>query len=365
MPTRALLALLVLAPLSSARADVVYLKNGNRMEGVITSRTKERVTLDFGYGSTIIDASEIERIERAKKAAAAEAGAQLRRRRYEAGTAVPDGAEKLDELYHRAQSLREQALDARAQEGELSDEAAAIQQELPDLKESYRQGSNALQRYNAATDPRGYNEQIGKINQAGVKIQADEMRAQEIDRLKTEAQGKVHAYIDSYRALEDYAEREGKGVLSQQGDYAQWLRGELQVMAADFHRQSVGVEKAGNSLIVNVLLNGKVPARLLVDTGASTTLLYKEVTERLAVPPEAVVGASRSTVADGRTLEGTVVRLDSIAVGKSVARGTLASVVPIEGQGFDGLLGMSFLGRFITRVDAANAKLILEDLKAP
>lgn len=348
-----------------ALADVVYLKNGNRMEGVITSASKEKITLDFGYGSTIIDKTEIERIEKAKKAAADQDGAQLRRRRYETGAAVPEGAEKLDELYHKAQSLREQALDARAQERDLAEEAAGIQQELPDLKETYRQASNDLQRFNAGSDPRGYNEQIGKINQAGVKIQADEMRVQEIDRLKTEAQGKVHAYIDSYRALDDYASKEGKAVLAQQGDYAEWLRGELQAMAADFHRQAVGVEKFGNSLIVSVLLNGKIPARLLVDTGASTTLLYKEISTQLALPPEAVVGTSRSTIADGRTLNGTVVRLDSIAVGQSIARGTLASVVPITGQGFDGLLGMSFLGRFITRVDAANGKLILEDLKAP
>jgi predicted aspartyl protease len=58
-----------------------------------------------------------------------------------------------------------------------------------------------------------------------------------------------------------------------------------------------------------------------------------------------------------------VVRLDSVEVGRSRVDGAIAVVVPADEPDFDGLLGMTFLGRFVTRVDTANGRLVLEDLK--
>lgn len=356
---------LLLALSAGARADVVHLKNGNEMEGVITAETRSKVTLDFGYGSTNLDKADIAKIVRSGKKQASQTAKVLKARRYESGAAVPQGGEKLSTLYRKVQGQREQALAGRARERELDDEAALINERLPDLKAAFGARSVDLQRIDSGADPRGYNRQIGEVNKAAVKIQADGLRLQEIDRLKTEAQGQVHSYLDSYRQLQDYVAGEGKALLSGQADYYAWLRGEIASMAGDFKHDVVPSEKRGDSLFVTVMLNGKVPARLLVDTGASMTFLYKEAADRLALPPEARLGKTRTTVADGREVEAEVVRLDLMSVGKSEVRGSFAAVSPSGGMGFDGLLGMSFLGRFIVRVDAANGRLILDDLKTP
>ena len=70
------LLLLAFAVGLPAHADTVYLKNGNQMDGVITEQTKVRITLDIGYGSTILDRADIEKIVRADKGQASKTAAE-------------------------------------------------------------------------------------------------------------------------------------------------------------------------------------------------------------------------------------------------------------------------------------------------
>lgn len=60
-----------------AHADTVYLKNGNQMDGVITEQSKTQITLDIGYGSTILDRADIEKIVRAGKNQASKTAVKL------------------------------------------------------------------------------------------------------------------------------------------------------------------------------------------------------------------------------------------------------------------------------------------------
>ncbi len=346
-----------------ARADTVYFHNGNQMEGVITAETRTRITLDIGYGSTILNRADIAKITRSSKEQAAKTATKLKRRQYESGLTVPKGGEKLDELYRDAQARREKALDARRQSRELDEEFTSLQDGLPDLKTAYGEASVDLGRVDAGRDPSGYNRRIGAVNTAGVKIQAAQLRLGEIERLKKEAGAEVHGYIESHRRLADYARGEGAAQLKKEADYFAWLRDELTMMAADFKQDEIPAEKDHGGVFVKVRLNGKVDARLLVDTGASITLLYQETVAKLSLPKEAHVGSARVTVADGREVAADVLRLDTMSVGKSEVKNVLAAGSPAGGQGFDGLLGMTFLGQFIVRVDQAHGRLILEDLK--
>jgi clan AA aspartic protease (TIGR02281 family) len=357
------LLFLSLAVAVCARADTVYLKNGNQMEGVITERTKTRITLDIGYGSTSLALSDIAKIQRSGKDQASKTAVKLKRRQYESGLAVPEGGEKLDELYRDAQSKREKALDARARSRDLDEESTQLRESLPELKANYASSSEDLGRVDAGSNPRGYNRAIGAVNTAGVRIQAAGLRLGEIDRLKQEAGVEVHDYVESHRRLSEYVRGDGAPLLKRQAEYFAWLRDELSAMADDFRQDEIPAEREGNGVFVKVLLNGKVTARLLVDTGASTTLLYQETVARLGLPPEAKVGVAHVKVADGRTVDADVLRLDSMSVGKSEVKNVLAAGSPASGQGFDGLLGMTYLGQFIFRVDAAHGRLILEDLK--
>ncbi len=354
------LALLAGAP---TRADTVYLKNGNQLEGVITGQTAAQVVLDFGYGSTVLDKLDIAKIQRADKNQASKTAKKIKHRQYESGLAVPNGGETLDALYRDAQGKRDKALDARALSRDLDEESAQLEERLPALKTDYAARSADLDRVDSGSDPVGYNRVIGEVNKTGVKIQSLGLRLEEIDRLKKDAGVRGHDYLESYRRLEDYARGEGKPLLKQEADYYAWLRGELTAMAGDFRVEEIPVEKDSGGIYVKVRFNGNVTGRLLVDTGASTTLLYREIVARLGLPPGARVGTVNAKVADGRAVKADLLRLSSMSVGKSEVKNVLAAASPASGQGFDGLLGMTFLGQFIVRVDGARGRLILEDLK--
>lgn len=349
---------------AAARADTIYLANGNQLEGRVVSQTLTQLTLDIGYGSTVLDKADIVKIRRSgNHKGRSEAEKELQRRQFDSGLVVPPGAANLDALFRGVQSRREKALEGRARTAELDDEMKAILEEIPRLKAAYGGLSAELQGNDAGSNGRAHNRLIGEINKTGVKLNADHLRLEEIARLKKENEEGVHDYLDSYRRLEDYVAGEGATLIRKDADYFAWLREELKTMAADFVFDTIVPERKGDALFVQVRLNEAVTARMLVDTGASTTLLYKEVADRLNLSPEARIGTARATVADGRSVDAQLVRLASVAVGRSEVKGSAAAVVPISGMGFDGLLGMSFLGHFIARVDAANGRLVLEDLK--
>jgi clan AA aspartic protease (TIGR02281 family) len=359
----ALLCALAAAP---AGADTVYLANGNTMEGVVVTRTKERLVLDIGYGTVTLNASDVIKVSRGAAAGKA-AGEDMRRRRFESGEKLPAGAEGLDALYRRAQSAREKALDAKSQVKTLDDERAAIEQRLPDAKRSFADAAADLAGRDPNVDARAYNRSVADVNAASAGIQSDNLRLEAIEEEKRAIAAETARYLDAWRAL-DAALRgaDGRRLAAGGGDqkaYAGWLRSESRAMGAEFRSDAVASETRGDRLIVKVVLNGRETGRFLVDTGASTTLLYRGIAARLALGKDAVVSTARSRVADGREIDGQLVRLDSIEVGRSRVAGALAVVVPVDQPDIDGLLGMTFLNHFVTRVDTANGRLVLEDLK--
>ena len=109
----------------------------------------------------------------------------------------------------------------------------------------------------------------------------------------------------------------------------------------------------GNQVLVPVKLGyrGKeVSSRLLLDTGASTTLITQKVGKRLNIKA-ARSGAVR--VADGRTVPVYTVNLDYIVVGPHRIAKFRTNMIDFRGHppSFDGLLGMNFLRHVNYRVD--------------
>jgi clan AA aspartic protease (TIGR02281 family) len=118
------------------------------------------------------------------------------------------------------------------------------------------------------------------------------------------------------------------------------------------------VKIQNNNVFVPVTLcyrNKSVEVTMLLDTGASTTIISIDVAKRLGIAPESTeLGISR--VADGRLLQTFVTSLDYLSVGPKVKSGLQVSIMPSSGPPlpFDGLLGMNFLGDFNYQLDVNN-----------
>ncbi len=123
---------------------------------------------------------------------------------------------------------------------------------------------------------------------------------------------------------------------------------------------TVAVQRAGHLLLVPTHVNGTRKAWLILDTGASHTILSREVAEELGLlsaGPTALVTLKTA----GGPVQAEIVRVDSIRVDKAEVRNSLVAVydMPDVPRGVDGLLGLTFLKQFQVTLDTAKGELQL------
>lgn len=130
--------------------------------------------------------------------------------------------------------------------------------------------------------------------------------------------------------------------------------------------KQVAMNKQSGHMIVEAMLNKKVKASLVLDTGASLILLSNKIAASLGIDTSV---STKDTVelvlADGRKVKGKKIILESVSVQGSEIEKVEAAVLPDQGDSVfahDGLLGMSFLKNFTFKIDQKNDKLVLEKL---
>lgn len=122
--------------------------------------------------------------------------------------------------------------------------------------------------------------------------------------------------------------------------------------------RTTSVRARGNQAIVPVQIryrNATVDAWLLLDTGATVSVISKNLADRLGIKPDGAE-SRLSQLADGRVIETPRMRVDYLAVGPKRTHNAEVAILPANGpaMGFDGLLGMNFLGEFRYRLDVNN-----------
>jgi clan AA aspartic protease (TIGR02281 family) len=120
----------------------------------------------------------------------------------------------------------------------------------------------------------------------------------------------------------------------------------------------IALTRVPGGWLTEVVINGAWTGPLLLDTGASVTLISPAVARAagLTFGPDTPVGEVQGIA--GRT-RGPVVTLTSIQVGEIEARRVRAVVVELP-EGLHGLLGNSFLPRYIFTLDPREGALRLQ-----
>jgi aspartyl protease family protein len=134
---------------------------------------------------------------------------------------------------------------------------------------------------------------------------------------------------------------------------------QLKTMQDAVKSDSIKLENETNSLWVNVLINDKHRKRMIVDSGASTVSLSDRMAREMGIKLDANGTPVRVSLADGRVVPATMVKLDSVKVGKFTVLDVECCVLSPEAPDAPALLGMSFLGQFKFEVDTAQAELKL------
>ncbi len=122
----------------------------------------------------------------------------------------------------------------------------------------------------------------------------------------------------------------------------------------------IPLKKMGGSFIVQVMLNKERTAQLIVDTGASLTVLSTTIALDLGI-----LGTTDNELLTVNTAGGPVQvnvnYLSSINIGNAKAENVAVAIhdLPDIPEQIEGLLGMSFLKHFLITLDAEHARLIL------
>jgi predicted aspartyl protease len=113
---------------------------------------------------------------------------------------------------------------------------------------------------------------------------------------------------------------------------------------------------SGRSAVVPVIFNRSVSANLVLDTGASMTMITDKLAANLRLPFTGV----HYIAGIGGMVRAQVARVDSVKVGEAEVNNMPISIHdPFGNASFEGLLGMDFLGRFQIAVDPVKNLLIL------
>jgi clan AA aspartic protease (TIGR02281 family) len=119
----------------------------------------------------------------------------------------------------------------------------------------------------------------------------------------------------------------------------------------------IPLQHVGNSYFADVVLNGNVHGKFVVDTGASSVAISQELADKLALTPlsgQPTIVAGATGIAISRN-----VTLRSVRVGKAEELMVVATILPAKLH-IDGLLGMTFLRHYQATLDTKHNALILK-----
>ncbi|TDJ57691.1 MAG: TIGR02281 family clan AA aspartic protease [Nitrospina sp.] len=127
----------------------------------------------------------------------------------------------------------------------------------------------------------------------------------------------------------------------------------------------IPLTRLGNNFLAKVLLNGKVETNLLVDTGASSITLSEEIAQKLGIRNLKRLPQLTFSTAGGEQKAPLVV-LKKVQVGGATIRNVEANINPhAGGEGYDGLLGMTFLGNYKLEIRLDTNEMVLTPLHQP
>jgi clan AA aspartic protease (TIGR02281 family) len=132
------------------------------------------------------------------------------------------------------------------------------------------------------------------------------------------------------------------------------------VAPATIAKASIPFEKRGQVVVVEVMLNKTVPAKLVVDTGATYTMISAAMARELSIDPQQTQRTMPFQTANG-VIQAPLTSLDSVSLGgmeiKNLTTAIHDAVPSAQGAG---LLGLNFLSNFRLDIDTDKGILHLE-----
>lgn len=132
---------------------------------------------------------------------------------------------------------------------------------------------------------------------------------------------------------------------------------ETQLQPGRYYAAEISLQPLGNQFLVDARLNNRRDAVLMLDTGASLSIISTELMAALGLPGRPTDRVAWFNTAGGR-VKAPIVRLDRLALdGVAVDNIEVGVIGEFDSTRFDGLLGMNFLRHFEFFIDQ-NASIL-------
>ncbi|KXB09188.1 hypothetical protein AKJ60_00770 [candidate division MSBL1 archaeon SCGC-AAA385M11] len=127
----------------------------------------------------------------------------------------------------------------------------------------------------------------------------------------------------------------------------------------DRRPSAVPYTKQQGHMLVEAVLEESTRAKMLIDTGASISLISREMAERLGIAKQ---GTVRLNTIAKQAITASWGYLSCLELGSVIEERDLrVAIVPlskIEGRGFDGIIGMDVLGKHQLFIDHKNQEIV-------
>jgi clan AA aspartic protease (TIGR02281 family) len=359
-------AILVLVTAFQALADRIELKNGQRVEGVITQETDQGIVLNVSGGNITFKRAQVKAIVRSGQQENGALESAWRDKRFLEKDTVPQGLDALAALFRGLEARRRDAIAAGEGMSRADETLRRLELERTKVRDDLTAASSRLEKAAPEADPKGYNDLVALNNslRAGLTRRQTDLENEMAERPK-----RMKAISDYLASLQTCSQSLAQvqaswKTTSPDPDAAQQFIGKAKSLlngyAADFRQSGIQPTLHGNATLVSATINGRAVGSFIIDTGAEVMTMSRAFAETAGVPmtedrPMNLV------MADGRQLKAFGATLSSVKLGDIETRDVTAVILPNPpDEGIDGLLGMNILKTFLVRVDPATGRLHLE-----
>ena len=363
-------AALILILANSAFSDIIYFKDGGEVEGIVKEESEDYFIIDMGFGTMSVRKDEVDYI---RKATSQELD-RLKKKKVgyeiERGEWAPAEYEHIRILYRNVRGNRGTLQEARKKSQAIKTKVFQKEKRLSALLDALDKKGKKLKSVDAEKNVKKYNEIIAEMNSINADLNKENNNVKTLYEEEKKTNAKLAKLASGYRVdfqfFKDALDKQRGGINEDEITpdelyFFEVMDSKAGEMEGDFKRDVALYTPEGNQIIIDALIEGKVSARLMVDTGASIVLISNNVASRLGVKYEDIHTQIEIMVADGSLVKAKLIALKSVKVGSAEVKNVQAAILDSEAiGGVDGLLGMSFLSHFIMSVDTAGNKLILE-----
>lgn len=351
-----------------AAGDIVHFKNGKKIEGTVEDLDDDTFLLKTSAGKITIRKSSVKNIERSALEKQEE-------------DAVPSGneqssflkncPEKFKDLVGDFDSLqkgRENAIKKNKLKKYALYKILSLENTNKKLNVELTSLNKRIALINPDRNVKNYNSLIKKSNNISARIQINHSNLTQLNKKYEKIDSDINDYFDllneSKEKINKKHEEVSKSLTPEEEEYFQTLCSELKEFESDFVRHEYKYDKKHKStIVVSSLLNGKVRANLIVDTGASLVCMSEKIANKLGIDTDKSLFTMTVLLADGSQGKAMPLILKSVKVGDLEVQYVRAAVLNDVG-GEDGLLGMSFLENFKVSIDSKEKTLILDEFSA-